>query len=182
MKKWLIFAVIAAMFLVMFPACGGDDESGPSVDSVVATPNDLDDPTEVLITWTGGFGYEYGVYFQIINSLTSITSTTYLGLGQNLYSYELNDSDTYDKVLNTENQDQWAYLLNDASIGDLTLYDGTAVIDDFSDLVTFATGQNTEGVVRFGIAPANPGGFPLPDQITIKWDENYIKLSPAVAP
>ena len=149
MKKWLILAVIAAVFMVMFPACGNKDDDGPSANTVEAKKYG----SNYLITWTGSSGYDFAVYFQNKADVTDIVGGTKMSPGQNLYAYEYDeDADTLNVVLN-QSPEQWSVLINAA---------WTAEYSDFKDAV-----DGKEG--RFGVGAANPGGYPL-EAVKIVWD------------
>ena len=165
MKKWLIIAAVVAMFAMVFPACGKDEGGVGTASDVTVTFDDDDAPTQVLITWTATEGYEYRVYYQVIDKLTTIVTTTYISLGQNLYTYEWDD-DGGDWVQSlNEEQTQWSLKIPDAT---------------FTTIKTAAlTADADNGYVRFGVAPANPGGYPIPEKITIAWTEEYFKFKSA---
>jgi hypothetical protein len=187
MKKWLILAVIAAVFMVTFPACGGDDDGGPSASSVIAkvypssvafaeadgTVIPTAASTEIiLITWEGGAGYDYAFYFQDRKNLAKIVGDREISRGQNLYTYEpftptgATAPTQLRRVLNTD-KGQWSVLLYKGTTGtDAT--DGFAGYKGFFDAIGGGgTAVTIEG--RFGVGPANPGGFPL-ESVKIQWD------------
>jgi hypothetical protein len=168
MKKWLIFAVIAAMFaMVMFPACGGDaEESDGAASDVVVTFDDPAAPTAALISWNGDASYEYGVYYQVIDYLGSITPVVFIDRGQNLYTYDVESAGA--TTLNT-NQDGWQFY-----------YDSTAFANGVKTDSAAVNTTNTEEVVRFGVAALNPGGFQVQEAIDtlIVWGPQ-VKLAPA---
>jgi hypothetical protein len=184
MKKWLIFAVIAAVFaMVMFPACGGDDgDGGPSASNVIAKVLtvpvvEADGTTSVtgtgaiLITWEGGAGYDYYFILQEKSDLPQTAGGSEISRGQNLYAYEPVTVDgtvtKYKRVLN-QDKGQWAVLLfedTDTPANGFTDYKNfyTALVA----LPSVTAGEAALG--RFGVAAANPGGFPL-ERVTIQWD------------
>ena len=182
MKKWLILAAVVAMFAMVFPACG-KDEGGVSVatDVIVLADNDADptaaDPTKITITWNGGNGYEYGVYYQVLDKLAPAAIID-MGLGQNVYSYSdeaVEDVDDPSNIIGALNEDKanWSYVVEVTQTAP-TLSQLTTAVGD-------ATG-NEDGLIRFGVAPANPGGFPIEGEIKIVWQEGFVALTPTAAP
>jgi hypothetical protein len=99
MKKWLIFAAVAAMFaVVMFPACetGGDDAG--IADSVnvealfdeVAGQNGYSATASLIgynITWEGVPGYDYYAYFEVMDARGDIQRATTQVKGQTVYKF-----------------------------------------------------------------------------------------------
>jgi len=164
MKKWFILALVAAVFMVTFPACGGDDGGVGSASNVKALVDDESDPGAILITWNASDGYEYRVYYQVLNDL-SPAAIVDIGLGQNVFEYDITAEDPTIGAKNSS-KSKWQYLVE--TTGSTT----------FTAIKTAATTANEEGLVRFGVGPANPGGFPLENEITIVWDKDFVKLDP----
>jgi hypothetical protein len=110
MKKWLIFAVIAAMFaVVMFPACGdkGAGDNGGIADNVQVIPLYDNDKTGTPaayphttyligynITWDGVPGYDYYAYYEIMDARGDIQRATRQVKGQTVYSFDREAVDT----------------------------------------------------------------------------------------
>jgi hypothetical protein len=201
MKKWMIFAVIAAVFMVTFPACGGDDDGGPSASSVVATLKYIalplceadgtpvkDNQTSataipaagILVTWEGGAGYDYYLVWQDKNDLTKTVGGSNISAGQNLYTYEpytptgATAPTQLRRVLNTD-KGQWSVLLSPnagaESGGAEGIVDYPGFYAGLKNLINgvYAAGTNDKIEGRFGVAAAEPGGFPL-ESVKIQWD------------
>jgi hypothetical protein len=140
MKKWFIFAVIAAVFMVTFPACGGDEDSAPAASEVKATlyqsyfsiPLVNSDGTAVnlsngttainasthkviLLEWTADPVYDYYFVWQKKNDLTKQIGGTNISLGQNIYKYDVpkNDAGVPQKIVRSINDDKshWSVLI-----------------------------------------------------------------------
>ena len=105
MKKFLIFAVIAAMFATVFPACGKDDDSGgaaspPEVQLVYdkADAKEAAALNAIIVTWTGAAGYDYDVYFERRNLDGVITALETNGVkGQTLYALKVKETSATNK-------------------------------------------------------------------------------------
>jgi hypothetical protein len=162
MKKWLIFAVIAAMFaMVMVAACGGGDEGGSdgAASDVRVFVNQISpNATAALIQWNGDPSYEYGVYYQVIDQLQTIYPVIYMGLGQNLYTYTASGGAA---ELNTQGPNLWQYYLasgastNPGGLGGVTL----------GAIIASASAVSSSSAVRFGVGALNPGGFQVSENI-----------------
>jgi len=97
MKKWFILALVAAVFMVTFPACGGDDDGGISeAGNVVMSLSQ--DKAYIIVTWNGDeVGYRYDVVFADVEGegggLFSTTGPDYVyAPGQNVVIFSLNDA------------------------------------------------------------------------------------------
>jgi hypothetical protein len=104
MKKWLIFAAVAAMFaVVMFPACetGGDGDGVADSVNVEAFYDHIQVSgaypagTKIVaynITWEGVPGYDYYVYYEVMDARGEIQAS-YLSTafdqvkGQTVYKF-----------------------------------------------------------------------------------------------
>jgi len=145
MKKWLIFAVIAAMFaMVMFPACGKDEGGEAVAENVIAKLEGSD----VIVTWTGDVGSDYAVYS--LKQGYPLTSSGDIKLeidGQRLLRY-YKDYNPYSTTAGNyvsggetnPQEEQWSAIIESA----------------------------TSGIYRFGVGPVNAGGYPI-EQTTIVW-------------
>jgi hypothetical protein len=142
MKKWLIFAVIAAMFaMVMFTACPGGDDGGGAASGVTVTK--MYDKEQVSgeypagtalvaynITWEGVDGYDYYVYYEKKDPSGQIEKATNQVKGQTVYSFDkMYDNaspsvlvTTYAKLQDAGDKNSWAILVCPTSYGALTEY------------------------------------------------------------
>jgi hypothetical protein len=177
MKKWMIFAAIVAVFsMVMFSACPAEEEEAEengAVDGVVEVDVSTDE-TRALVKWPGADGYEYGVYFQVYNGLVPITTVVYLGLGQNAWEYTDINPTGADPVKFTRNETRgnWSMLITpDAGTpaGAVPLVGFSTATTGIKSLAIAISPK--EPTFRIGVAPANPGGFPIEPELTIKWSE-----------
>jgi len=161
MKKWLIFAVIAAMFaMVMFPSCG-KDEGGEAVASDVRLTKI---GSTYVLTWDGNGGTDYGVYYMEqgypLNGTASSSAAVggkvnliMVGSNQKKYIKAFDTADnrqtllnTTEGVLNTDGDDKWSVV------------------------VDFTTLSITSSVpIRLGVGAASPGGYYV-EEFTIAWD------------
>ena len=161
MKKWLILAVIAAVFMVMFPACGNKDDGGLSEASDVKMARYNDGTADFLIvTWTGdstGSRYDVavadasGVGGSLFAPAASSGTDYEYFQGQNVYLFDLDGT-----VLGNEEPSSWS-----AKIA-------------FSDI------DATE-VVLVGVVALSPGGYSFGSKVV--WgvtedDEKFIDLTP----
>jgi hypothetical protein len=159
MKKWLIFAVIAVMFMVMFPACGGDEGDDTVASDVLAYKFD----GGVLITWNGSTGTDYVIYYQKKGETEYVMSEV---KGQRQLKYEVEDGDVVLPPKINDSPNSWSVFSGDDETEDAYPSSNYA----FYELIDTFTG----GVeVRFGVGPANTGLYSLrSDQLLpIKWDE-----------
>jgi hypothetical protein len=148
MKKWLIFAVIAAMFaMVMFPACGdkGGGDNGGAASNVevikmydgVQTDNAFPANTKVVaynIKWDGVPGYDYYVYYEVKDPTGEVKKATKQVKGQTLYKFSTLYSTGASPVLTTpfvkledaDDKTNWSILACKATNGALTVVGSTA--------------------------------------------------------
>jgi hypothetical protein len=153
MKKWLIFAVIAAMVLMAFPSCGGDEEAGePVADGINARV--YNSGANVLIEWDGDGNTDYSVYSETLDYPVANGQVTLEIAGQRLFKYLDDDG-------------------NFVAAG-LTNPDGS---EGKWSAVVSAPGS---GTVRYRVAVSNAGGSPL-EQFTIKWDTGTITADDVAA-
>jgi hypothetical protein len=160
MKKWLIFAVIAVMFMVMFPACGGDEGDDAVASDVLAYR--FDDGT-VLITWNGSTGTDYVIYYQKKGETEYVVSNV---KGQRLLQYEVDSGAVVLPAKINDSANSWSVFSGDSAAQDVYPSSNKA----FNTLILTFTGGDE---VRFGVGPANTGLYSLrSDQLLpIKWDE-----------
>jgi hypothetical protein len=148
MKKWLIFAVIAAMFaMVMFPACGNKgDDRGSAADNVEvrqmlsAKMNEgkYGSGAELIgynITWEGVPGYDYYVYYEVKDPDGTITpaASSKAIKGQTLFKFDqlLNSATPpapttpFIKVSDADDANSWSILVTDNSKSFGQGYSGT---------------------------------------------------------
>jgi hypothetical protein len=160
MKKWLIFAVIAAMVLTAFPSCGGDDAGGePVADNVKVELQD--NGNYILITWTGDSNADYVVFAEVLTYPVSTTppagNIVLLGPGQRLLKYmkDVNGTPTFDSTgVTNDSEESWSY----------------APIATSNPPAGAVSGDR----VRFGVGYVNAGGYTL-EQVTIKWDTQTLE-------
>jgi hypothetical protein len=157
MKKWLILAVIAAVFMVTFPACGGDDSGETVAGDVKAEifPGDF-----ILVTWTGDPKSDFAVYAQRLDYFTvgddaiDDLRVASIDVGQRRLTYFDADGDFVEDGLTNSVPEQWSYLI------------------EVSDLISKMDISGAGDIyVRFGVAPTNAGGYSL-EKFTIVWDNN----------
>jgi hypothetical protein len=146
MKKWLIFAVIAALFaVVMFPACGdkgagdnGGAASGVTVTKMYSVPDPTKAPGTLAaynITWEGVPGYDYFVYYEVKDpdgTVQYVDTTNWLPVkGQTLFAFQekKDPADTtgatlanpYFEPIDAADQNAWSILVASGTAG----YSGT---------------------------------------------------------
>ena len=154
MKKWFILALIAAVFMVTFPACGGDEgDDGQGIASepkALVTPNDDGDGLgSIIITWDGVEGYDYYVFFEKRDLNGVITPLSLAGVkGQTVFQFkEVEDAEPYWQIaqdLKGTAKNRWAIALGtgDTLTGDEKYYvgnpfDGAKLDDDSGTSVVY---------------------------------------------
>jgi len=159
MKKWLIFAVIAAMFaMVMFPACGKDEGGNAAAAENVRA---YLIGGEVIVSWTGSANSDYIVYVQEkkINGEYSVAAET--TIGQNQMKYVLaTTGGVASPVRVNDNEEYWS------------VYSGSTLTGDVAS-ANLKTKLPSGGAFRFGVGPANTGSFSL-DEVPIVWDNENL--------
>jgi hypothetical protein len=165
MKKWMIIAVVAALFMVMFPACGGDDAGED--DTVASDVRAYKIGGNVLVTWTGSNGSDYAVYYQekAATAVAGDGTKTQVVLGQRQFKFVLKDDGTGD-VDTTINGDEsyWSVWSDDAG----------KTGQEFSGNLPIG------GEFRFGVGPALTGGF-RSENLPIAWDNENLDSTAATA-
>jgi hypothetical protein len=158
MKKWMIIAVVAAMFaMIMFPACGGDDGEGDDRAASEVTATLVGN--ELLITWTGSPGVDYTVYYAKKENTPSREAKE-AAVGQRTFKYTLDD-DTGTVVQRVnDNPDYWSVYSDGDTDDDATT--------SLSGLVTNVLSGN--GQFCFGVGPAYTGSFAIDENVPIVWD------------
>jgi hypothetical protein len=160
MKKWLILAVIAAVFMVTFPACGGDDGGETVAGDVKAELVGGGD--FILVTWTGDPKSDFAVYAQRLDYFTvgddglDFLRVGLIDVGQRRLTYKDEDDDFVEAGLTNSVPEQWSYLIS---------------VTDFKTKVDFTSTAPDTFYVRFGVAPSNAGGYSL-EKFTIVWDND----------
>jgi hypothetical protein len=159
MKKWLIFAVIAVMFMVMFPACGGDEGDDTVASDVLAYKFG----NGVLITWNGSTGTDYVIYYQKKGETEYVVSEV---KGQRQLQYEVEDGDVVLPPKINDSPNSWS-VFSGVEDSENTY---PSSLNAFYELINTTL---TAGDYRFGVGPANTGLYSLrSDQLLpIKWDE-----------
>jgi hypothetical protein len=198
MKKWLIFAVIAALFaVVMFPACGdkGGGDNGSAASNVQvykvtdSLPADLTTAavTALNVVWDGAEGYEYSVYFEKLTPEGKIeTVSSSILRGQTLYGFKAKktsagayDNPGWEATQDGTEKNRWAILLTTGTDG----YSGT-LNDNGDDHGGTAAGtlwttlSAITGEFRVVVVGAYPGGFPIDEQKVIVYS-NWVSVEAA---
>jgi hypothetical protein len=161
MKKWMIIAVVAALFMVMFPACGGDDagedDRAASDVKAVLVGSDL------LITWTGSAGVDYTVYYAEKKD-TATRAAQEAVIGQRALKYELKDKAVVTRV--NDREDYWSVYSD--GVGEIAT--------NLASVVGGLTGE-----FCFGVGPAYTGSYAIDENVPIVWDIGNIDSNQAAA-
>jgi hypothetical protein len=174
MKKWMIIAVVAALFMVMFPACGGDDDGGD--DAVADNVRAVKVGSNVLVTWTGSVGSDYAVYYQEKSQSTDVGGGTQATRGQRQFKYVLNTSTKAVDITINDDEVYWSVWSDDSnSETGNTL---NAVVN--SGTINGVSVGPLSGNYRFGVGPALTGGFRRKN-LPIVWDNENLPQTDATA-
>jgi hypothetical protein len=159
MKKWLIFAVIAAMFaMVMFSACpSGDDGGGAASDVELLTAEGelltyTASGTEYyIVTFQGAKGYTYSIFTigaDDTEGIEAVTPDVSSAVAQSMIGYKYDADEEEVVAFGNDQEDQWFALL--------------------------PTDDITKAFFNVGVAAFSPGGYPL-EKASVAWGEKFYK-------
>jgi len=197
MKKWFIFALIAAVFMVTFTACNKDEEGDDGQGRASPPRADLYESTSgalgsIIVNWNGSPGYDYYVFFEKRDLNGIITPMALAGVkGQTVFQFEEDSTAPYWKLTTAgTSPTKWAIAIGSGGAASGTdIYignpkdsfetnggaDTTSVLVDVAALFeeiakeykVYKDGDLRTVWYRVGVAAANPGGFPMRTQRTL---------------
>jgi hypothetical protein len=198
MKKWLIFAVIAAMFaMVMFPACGnksGESDGAAGMPDVVQVLNAAGDTLlAVIVRWEGTAGYDYYVYFEerdiygtvmplAGNTVYAVKGQTTYGLIANIDSNDDGDPDTpfWQIDVGSAEKTSWSIAISadDCYYGNMDTTTITPALKTAFGTVKIEVQKGLSDPpvdrakwYRVGVVAGNPGGYPIEEKRAIVYSD-----------
>jgi len=199
MKKWFIFALIAAVFMVTFTACNKDEEGDDglglagAISSDTSVFDDINGFQSLIVTWNGVPGYDYYVYFEQRDISGVITPLAVSGIkGQTLFGIDPIDEDPYwQRNKDTAGKNKWSIAISsvagkhfvgnptDWGLSDGKIESSVTVLEDLDALITTINEEvikdTKDRVVwyRVGVGAANPGGFPMIRQRSVMFENKW---------